>query len=96
MATSYVTSAGTPAPAGISWTGKRANFSVYCRQASRMELLLYRRASDDEPFQVIVLDPARHREHWFWHVAVHGLPPGTFYNWRVTRLYNVQRDMKMR
>ena len=84
MASSYDISAGSPAPAGVSWTGKRANFSVYCRLASRMELMLYRGTDDDEPFQVIVLDPATHRQHWFWHVAVHGLPPGMFYNWRVT------------
>ncbi len=49
-----------------------------------MELLLYRKAGDADPFQVITLDPRSHRHAFHWHVAVGQLPVGTLFNWRVT------------
>ena len=49
-----------------------------------MELLLYRSATDDMPFQVVTLTPRIHRDSFFWHVALAGLPVGTLYTWRVT------------
>jgi isoamylase len=73
-------------PVGATWQAEQTNFSVYSRQASGMELLLYADAEAAEPFQVIALDPACNRSAFFWHVAVKGLPLGTLYNWRVRTL----------
>ena len=86
MRNSHGISAGTPGPAGATFSPARTNFSVYSRQAAALELLLYRCDADDEPFQVVPLTPSGHRDAFFWHVAVDELPAGTLYNWRVTQL----------
>lgn len=59
------------------------NFCTFSRQAERLELLLFEHELSREPFQVIALDPDRHRTFLFWHVLVLGLPTGVYYNWRV-------------
>ncbi|MEO8223778.1 MAG: glycogen debranching enzyme, partial [Gammaproteobacteria bacterium] len=84
MKTSHAFSAGTPGPPGATFTPESTNFAVYCRAARSMELLLYADDSADEPFQVITLALPVHRDAFFWHVAVHELPIGTQYTWRVT------------
>lgn len=58
------------------------NFSVYCRYAERLELLLFAHEDSPEPFQIVTLDPRVHRTFFFWHVLVLGLPDGVYYNWR--------------
>jgi isoamylase len=59
------------------------NFSVFSRNAKRVELLLYEAADSAEPFQIVALDPETNRSYFFWHVFVEGLPAGTHYTWRV-------------
>lgn len=86
MRNSHAISAGRPGPAGARFSPARTNFTVYSRQATGMELLLYRGAADDLPFLVVALTPPVHRDSFFWHVAVDKLPIGTLYNWRVTQL----------
>lgn len=84
MTTEHRTATGVPSPPGATWNRAQTNFAIYSRAATGMELLLYRRASDDAPFQVIRLDPRVHRHAFHWHVGVAKLPAGTLYNWRVT------------
>jgi isoamylase len=59
------------------------NFSVFSRNAKRVELLLYEAADSAEPFQIVALDPETNRSYFFWHVFVEGLPASTHYTWRV-------------
>lgn len=84
MPSSYAISTGLPGPLGASYSPASTNFAVYCREAVGMELLLYRTAADELPFQVVTLSPRVHRASFFWHVALAGLPAGTLYTWRVT------------
>ena len=84
MPSSYTVSTGTPGPPGASYSPASTNFAVYSREAVGMELLLYQTADDVAPFQVVTLAPREHRDSFFWHVAITGLPVGTLYTWRVT------------
>jgi len=59
------------------------NFSVFSRDATRVELLIFDEHDDPEPVQVISLDPVRNRTFFFWHVYVRGLKPGAHYAYRV-------------
>ncbi|MFC0692730.1 glycogen debranching protein GlgX [Paraburkholderia humisilvae] len=67
------------------------NFSVFCRHATRAELLLYAAPDSAEPFQVITLAPEVNRTFFYWHVLVENLPPHTCYTWRVDGPRDTQR-----
>jgi isoamylase len=68
---------------GATWTGVGVNFSVFCKRAQKVELLLYRAADSANPHEVVDLGPNANRTFSFWHVFVEGLQPGTFYVWRI-------------
>ena len=59
------------------------NFSVFSRNATAVELLLFDAHDDREPVQVVTLDPAANKTFFFWHVYVQGLRPGAHYAYRV-------------
>src|SRR5262249_28555727 len=59
------------------------NFSVFSRNATAVELLLFHEHDDLEPVQIIKLNPVDNRTFFFWHVYVRGLKPGTHYAYRV-------------
>jgi isoamylase len=79
----YSTRSGTRFPPGASATAEGVNFSVFSKNANRVELLLYDAADSPKPVQVISLDADTNRSYFFWHVFVKGLPAGTHYTWRV-------------
>ncbi|HKZ18428.1 MAG TPA: glycogen debranching protein GlgX, partial [Geobacteraceae bacterium] len=79
----YKVSPGHRFPFGATYESQGTNFSVWGRSATKVELLLYERSDSPEPFQVIELDPEVNRTFYAWHVCVEGLPPGTFYGWRM-------------
>jgi len=78
-----VTEPGSTAhPLGATLLDGGANFSVYSRDAARLELLLFDAVDDARPARVIALDPARHRTYHYWHVFVPGLVAGQLYAYR--------------
>jgi glycogen operon protein len=78
-----VTEPGSTAhPLGATLLDGGANFSVYSRDAARLELLLFDAVDDARPARVIALDPARHRTYHYWHVFVPGLAAGQLYAYR--------------
>ncbi len=83
MKREYAISAGYRYPTGVSIRKNGVNFSIFSRHARTVELLLYSSPTAVEPFQVIRLDPYRHRTYFFWHVFVEDLPSGVSYTWRV-------------
>jgi glycogen operon protein len=91
MSETFRTRPGWRYPPGASHDAAGTNFSVFSRNATGVELLLFERAESPEPFQSIVLDPEVHRTFFFWHVYVEGLPPGVHYTWRVDGPYEPAR-----
>ena len=73
---------GCPYPLGTLVEPDGVNFSVYSRNADRLELLLYDDVDAAEPARVIRLDPARHRTYHYWHTFVPDLTPGRLYAYR--------------
>ncbi len=83
MPTCYPVSTGVPRPLGAHATESGVNFSVFSRNATAVELLLFDRSNKTAPFQIVRLDPRKNRSSHFWHVLVEDLPVGTCYGCRV-------------
>jgi len=66
----------TPRPGGV-------NFSIYSKDSTGLDLLLFDAVDDPQPARVIALDPARHRTYHYWHAFVPGISAGQIYAYRV-------------
>jgi glycogen operon protein len=69
---------------GASVVDGGVNFSVFSRDASLVELLLFDRADDGRPARVIPIDAAANRHYHYWHVFVPGVRPGQIYGFRAS------------
>jgi len=76
----YQTRSGTPEPLGATVNAEGVNFSLFSENAKRVELLLFERAADPEPVQVIAMTRPT---LFYWHVQVDELPVHTAYAYRV-------------
>ncbi|WP_233850177.1 glycogen debranching protein [Paraburkholderia sp. HD33-4] len=83
LARAYAVRSGSRFPTGTSAVPDGINFCIFCRHATRVELLLYEAADSPEPFQIISLAADSNRTFFYWHVMVEALPFGTCYTWRV-------------
>jgi isoamylase len=79
----FQTEPGRAHPLGATVDQDGVNFSVFSRNATSVELLLFDPHDDIEPIQVIKLEPATNQTFFFWHVYVRGLKPGARYAYRV-------------
>jgi len=79
----FPTEPGRPHPLGATVDKEGVNFSVFSRNATTVELLLFERQDDVQPIQIIKLDPLNHQTFFFWHVYVKGLKSGAPYAYRV-------------
>jgi len=76
-------SRGRSYPLGATNLPGGVNFSVFSRNATGVELVLFDREDDPRPARVIPIDPAVNRTYHYWHVFVPGLQPGQLYGYRV-------------
>jgi len=75
--------AGRSYPIGATLVSGGANFSVFSRAATGVELLFFDRVDDGRPARVICLDPMVNRTYHYWHVFVPAVQPGQIYGFRV-------------
>jgi len=73
---------GRSFPLGATITDGGVNFSIFSRNASCIELLLFDREDDARPAATIRLDPATNRTYHYWHVFVPGVHAGQIYSYR--------------
>jgi hypothetical protein len=73
---------GQSSPLGATVLSGGVNFSVFSRQATRVDLLLFDSAEAAQPARVIELDPRTHRTYHYWHVFVPGIGTGQLYAYR--------------
>ena len=73
---------GVSHPLGASIVAGGANFSVFAKRATAVELCLFDRADDATPSRVIELDARIHRSYHYWHAFVPGVAPGQHYGYR--------------
>src|SRR5262249_17997685 len=67
---------GECAPLGATVQANGVNFSVYSRQATLIELLLFDNENAGQPSRIIPLHADKHRTYHYWHVFVPGLAAG--------------------
>jgi glycogen operon protein len=89
-----VSEPGESYPLGARIHRHGANFSVYSREASKVELLLFEQEDDTSPARVISLNPAVNRSYHYWHVSVPGARPGQLYGYRVSGPWDPARGMR--
>ena len=76
---SKVASRGQPAPLGATVAPGGVNFSVFSRKATTVELLFFNQEGDEEPADVIRIDPVTNRTYHYWHVFVPNIRAGQLY-----------------
>ena len=69
---------GKPFPLGAECMPDGVNFSVYSKDATSVELLLFDRIDREHPLQSITLGSSTHQTYYYWHVFVPGLKAGRF------------------
>lgn len=73
---------GSSAPLGTTVYSGGVNFSVFSKNATMVELLLFDAENAKKPAKIIPLDANRHRTYHYWHVFVPDLKPGQIYAYR--------------
>jgi isoamylase len=73
---------GNSSPLGATLTRGGANFSVYSRDATTVELLFFDHEDSSQPARSIRLDPSTNRTYHYWHVFVPAVQPGQIYAYR--------------
>jgi glycogen operon protein len=86
--------AGRSNPLGATLCPNGVNFSLYSRDATRIELLFFDRDDDARPSRVVALDSRINRTYHYWHTFVPGIQPGQLYGYRVYGQYDPSRGWR--
>src|SRR6266478_3077607 len=89
-----VESTGRTSPLGATVLPGGVNFSIYSRNASSVELLLFNREDDIQPERMITIDPTTDRTYHYWHVFVPDVRPGQLYGYRVDGPFDPASGMR--
>jgi isoamylase len=85
---------GRSAPLGAVIGAGGVNFSLYSREASGIELLLFDREDDGRPGCVIPLDPSINHTYHYWHAFVPGLQAAQLYGYRVHGPFDPSKGLR--
>ncbi len=88
------TKEGRSFPLGATLSADGANFSVYSKHATGIELLLFDGVDDDRPKRVISIDPAINRTYHYWHILVPGVKAGQIYGYRAKGTFDPASGMR--
>jgi glycogen operon protein len=85
---------GKSFPLGASLVAAGANFSMFSKHATAVQLLLFDHADDARPSRVIDLDPRTQRTYHYWHAFVPGIRAGQLYGYRVNGPFAPERGVR--
>jgi len=85
---------GTSSPLGATVFPGGVNFSVFSRDCTGVELLLFDRVDDARPSRTVTLHPKRNRTYHYWHTFVPGLGSGQLYGYRVAGPHDPRRGLR--
>jgi isoamylase len=85
---------GNRFPLGATVSDKGVNFSVYSKNAEKIDLLLFDTKEDSAAAQTIHLSPKKNRTYHYWHVFVPDIGPGQIYGYRVYGPYKPELGMR--
>ena len=88
-----VSTIGLSYPLGATLVDGGANFAVFSRTATKLELLLFDDVDDASPARVIPIDPVKNRTYHYWHVFVPGVQAGQIYGFRAYGPYEPSRGL---
>ena len=86
--------AGSSFPLGATLSPKGVNFSLFSKNSTLVELLLFNHVDDAKPARIISLDSWKNRTYHYWHVLVPDLRPGQIYGYRVQGPFEPQRGLR--
>src|SRR5579872_3173252 len=89
-----VLTTGSSFPIGATILPGGANFSVFSRSATAIELLFFDRVDDSRPSRVIKVDPLANRTYHYWHVFVPEVEAGQIYGFRAYGPFEPQRGLR--
>lgn len=85
---------GNTSPLGATVCNGGVNFSLFARDCTGIELLLFAHVDDATPSRIITLDPRHNRTYHYWHVFVPDIGPGQLYGFRVAGPFDPSRGMR--
>ena len=85
---------GNTSPLGATVSPGGVNFSVFARDCTRIELLLFDHADDATPSRIILLNPKLNRTYHYWHTFVPDIGSGQLYGYRVAGPFAPQRGLR--
>jgi len=85
---------GLSHPLGATADAKGVNFSVYAKNAHKVELLFFDQVADAQPTRIIEFDTGIHRDYHYWHVYVPGVRPGQLCAYRVHGPFDPARGLR--
>jgi glycogen operon protein len=85
---------GQSFPLGATLVQGGANFSVFSRSASAVELLLFDREHDGQPARVFTIDPATNSTAHYWHVLIPDVKSSQLCGYRVHGPFDPANGMR--
>ena len=85
---------GRSYPLGATLINGGANFSIFSRSASSIELLFFDRVDDARPSRIIPIDPSANRTYHYWHVFVPDVQAGQIYGFRAYGPFEPARGLR--
>ena len=85
---------GQSFPLGATVYPDGVNFSLFSKNSTAMELLLFDAVDDPQPAQIIPFDPKRNRTFYYWHIFVPHLKPGQLYGYRADGPFEPHRGFR--
>ncbi len=85
---------GRSHPLGSTIFNDGVNFSIFSKNATSMELLLFDHPDADRPSRLITLDPVRNKTHHYWHILVPGLKAGQLYCFRAHGPFKPEQGLR--
>src|SRR4051812_1861878 len=78
---------GESFPLGSTIYPGGVNFSLFCKNGTSVELLLFDHIDDVEPSEIITLDASLNRTYHYHHTFVQGIGNGQLYAYRINGPY---------
>jgi glycogen operon protein len=85
---------GKSYPLGATVYPNGVNFSLFSKNATAVQLLLFDAADCTQPQEVIVLDPEIHKTFQYWHCFVPGIGHGQIYAYQVSGPYEPHNGLR--
>jgi len=85
---------GSACPLGATVTPAGANFSVFSRHATGIDLLLFDREDDPHASRTISIESVGGRKYHYWHVFVPGVKAGQIYGYRVNGPFDPLKGLR--